>query len=73
MDADTDRSDDDDDTWNPVFVYKHHVVKYLRRQLALKIGWTHHDPTSEEIYAIQLQNPFIVMDYALRNNLLKYP
>jgi hypothetical protein len=56
-----------------VFVYKHRVVKKPHRRVILKVGWLHHEPTWEDAPSVQLQNPFIVMDYARRNHLLQYP
>jgi hypothetical protein len=55
-----------------VFVYKHRVVKHRTRRLVLEVGWLHREPTWEDAPAVQLHNPFIVMDYARRNNLLNY-
>jgi hypothetical protein len=65
--------DNDDNTWNPVFVSKHREVKKPHQRVILKVGWLHHEPTWEDAPAVQLQNPFIVMDYARRNHLLQYP
>ena len=66
-------ADDDLDTWTPIYVYKHRLRQVGRKtKLEFKVGWTSQDPTWENAHAVQLQAPFIVIDYIRRNNLTKH-
>ena len=66
-------SDDDYDIWTPLFIYKHRIRQVGRKtKLEFKVGWKTDDPTWENAYAVQLQAPFIVIDYIRRNKLDKH-
>ena len=65
--------DDDTETWNPIYIYSHRVRKHHgRRRFEVKAGWRYHGPSWVDGHALQIQNPYTLIDYATRNNLLNH-
>jgi Reverse transcriptase (RNA-dependent DNA polymerase) len=68
-----DSGETEPDIWTPIFIYRHRERQVGRKiKLEYKIGWSDQEPTWENAYAVQLQAPFIVLDYIKRNNLEKH-
>ena len=66
-------TDADDQQWKPTFVYKHRIQKRKgKRTLQVKVGWLFENPSWIDAAPLRFQNPFLLVDYTLRSNLLKH-
>ena len=69
LDAESDKYDDDYETWTPLFIYKHHVTKHRGKQrtFRLRVGWQYHEPCWVDGDALRVQCPHLIIDYVRRN------
>ena len=68
-----DSHDEDAEIWNPLFIYEHRIrKKHGKLKFQFKVGWQYHDPSWIDAYALQLQCPYLITNYARRRHLTKH-
>jgi hypothetical protein len=63
-------SNPDDQQWKPSYVYKHQVTNRKgTRRVQVKVGWMFENPSWIDTDPLQLQNLFLLVEYALWSSL----